>query len=157
MNFFRETGIVGCQYHFWGGQPMRGRKTGAVPAQLKAAQRQFERWRGSHRGRRRIPESLWAVAVKAAGQFGINRTVEALRVDYYRLKKRVAFQAGGPGSQSFGREAMEAFVELTPAMAPSRGRCLVQLEDRAGSKMRIELETLETSDLVALADSFWRE
>jgi hypothetical protein len=136
---------------------MRGRKTGAVPAQLKAAQRQFERWRGSHRGRRRIPESLWAVAVKAAGQFGINRTAEALRVDYYRLKKRVAPQAAGAGSQPSGRGAMEAFLELTPAMAPNRGRCLVELEDRAGSKMRIELDTLETPDLVALTGSFWRE
>ena len=136
---------------------MRGRKKGAVPAQLKAAQRQFERWRGSHRGRRRIPESLWAVAVKAAGQFGVNRTVEALRVDYYRLKKRVALQADVVGTQPSGRGAMETFLELTPAMAPGRGRCLVELEDRAGSKMRIELETLETPDLVALTDSFWRE
>ncbi len=136
---------------------MRGRKTGAVPAQLKAAQRQFERWRGSHGGRRRIPESLWAVAVKAAGQFGINRTAEALRVDYYRLKKRVAPRAAGAGSHPSGRGAMEAFLELTPAMAPNRGRCLVELEDRAGSKMRIELETLETPDLVALTGSFWRE
>ena len=136
---------------------MRGRNMGAVPAQLRAAERQFVRWRGSHRGRRRIPESLWAVAVKAARQFGINRTAKTLGVDYCRLKKRVAAQAVGVGTQPSGRGTMEAFLELTPAMASGRGRCLVELEDRAGSKMRIELEGLETPDLVALTNSFWRE
>ena len=134
---------------------MHTRTKREVPAQLKTAQRRFERWRGSHAGRRRIPESLWAVAVKTARQCGISRTARALCVDYYRLKKRVASQGNGARSITSARQAMPAFLELTPTMPSNRGRCVVELEDSAGTKMRIQLESLETADLVALSRSFW--
>jgi len=68
------------------------------------------------------------VAVKAARQCGISRTARALCVDYYRLKKRVATQGDGTRSNTNGRQGMPTFLELTPTMAPSRGRCVVELE-----------------------------
>jgi hypothetical protein len=119
---------------------MRTPKTCQLPTGLKAAQRQFERWRKSHQGRRRIPESLWAVAVKAARQFGINRTADTLRVDYYRLKKRVVIPGASNHDDLADQHAPPTFLELTPTTAPIRGQCIVEREDRAGSKMRIQLE-----------------
>jgi hypothetical protein len=67
-----------------------------LPAGLEGVQRQFERWRRTRRGHARIPDKLWAAAVKAAGVHGLHRTVRALRLDYYSLKERVEQQAGTP-------------------------------------------------------------
>ena len=48
-----------------------------LPAGLEGVQRRFERWRRTRRGHARIPDSLWAAAVKAAGRHGLHRTVSA--------------------------------------------------------------------------------
>jgi len=63
------------------------------PAGLEGVQRRFERWRRTRRGHARIPDALWAAAVKAASRHGLHRTVRALRLDYYSLKERVEQQA----------------------------------------------------------------
>ncbi len=68
---------------------MRARPTRDLPARLEGVRRRFERWRGTHQARTRIPDRLWAAAVKVAGMYGIHRAAKALRVDYYSLKKRV--------------------------------------------------------------------
>ena len=68
---------------------MGTRKTGTLPAALEAARGTFQPWRASRPGRQRIPESLWALAVQAAGASGINRTAKTLRIDHGRLKRRV--------------------------------------------------------------------
>ena len=127
--------------------------TRQLPAQLRAAQRQFDQWRAARTGRRRIPESLWTVAVKAAHRFGINRTAEVLRVDYYRLKRRVVAADGD--RERNAPNAAPTFVQLPSVPTAAPHRCVVQLEDRNGSKMRIELPVTDTLDVVALARSFW--
>ena len=68
---------------------MGTRKTRDLPTELERIRRRFDRWRRTRKGRSRIPEPLWASAVKAAGQYGVNKTAQALRLDYYALKKRV--------------------------------------------------------------------
>jgi hypothetical protein len=74
---------------------MGSRRTDALPASLEAARRRFERWRRTRPARSRIPEALWASAVKAAGKHGVHRTAKALRLDYYSLKERVEVAAQG--------------------------------------------------------------
>jgi hypothetical protein len=73
---------------------MNASKRCDLPAGLEGVQRRFERWRRTRRGHARIPDELWAAAVKAAGRHGLHRTVRALRLDYYSLKERVERQAG---------------------------------------------------------------
>jgi len=68
---------------------MGTRETRDLPARLEGLRRRFERWRQTRKVRSRIPEPLWASAVKVAGTYGIHRTAKALRVDYYALKKPV--------------------------------------------------------------------
>ncbi len=68
---------------------MGTRKTRDLPARLEGVRRRFERWRRTRKVRSRIPEPLWASAVKMAGTYGIHRTAKALRLNYYALKKRV--------------------------------------------------------------------
>ena len=73
---------------------MDTKRTRDLPARLEGLRRRFEHWRRTHRARSRIPDSLWAAAVKMAGMYGLHRTARALRLDYYALKKRVRNRSG---------------------------------------------------------------
>jgi len=134
---------------------MGRRTTRELPAALEAARGRFEQWRESRERRTRIPASLWAVAVEAASQCGVNRTAKALRIDHGRLKRHVLAQSVSAAPSPLGTADVPTFVELPSVMGARRGPCVVQLEDRAGSKMRIEVVQLNAADLVALARSFW--
>jgi len=78
---------------------MNTKGTRDLPARLEGLRRRFERWRQTRKVRSRIPEPLWASAVKVAGTYGIHRTAKALRVDYYALKKRVEQKAATASTQ----------------------------------------------------------
>jgi hypothetical protein len=162
---------------------MNASKRRDLPAGLAGVQRRFERWRRTRRGHPRIPETLWAVAVKAAGVHGLHRTVRALRLDYYSLKERVERQGsntrapatrGAVGRRRLparkrcsgqgvkGTRSLPAFLELAPsathefaAMPTGPCQCTVEWEDAAGAKMRVELKGTAMPDLAPLSRSFW--
>ena len=124
-----------------------------LPARLERTRQRFERWRETREVRCRIPESLWASAVKMARAYGINRTARALRVNYYSLKERGESEASSSGSSE--RSTSSTFVELNAPAIASTCECLLELEDVAGAKMRIHLKGAEVPDLAALSRSFW--
>jgi hypothetical protein len=160
---------------------MNANKTSDLPAGLESVRRRFERWRRTRKGHARIPDALWGAAVRAAGTYGVHRTVRALRLDYYSLKDRVEQQAsaaldpaaraatGRPSARKRfgGREAdharsLPAFLELArPTDHDFAGapvvpcQCTVEWEDAAGAKMRVELKGTAMPDLAALSRSFW--
>jgi len=150
---------------------MGTRKTVNLPARLEGTRRRFDRWRRTRKGRSRIPEPLWTSAVKAAGEYGVNKTAQALRLDYYALKKRVAKEAvdpqqiinariGLPGAANASRgvaneEAVATFVELASPAPASTRECILELEDPGGAKMRVHLKGVEAPDLAALSRCFW--
>ena len=146
---------------------MRSRTTQAIPARLEAGRRRFERWRRTRKGHSRIPEPLWASAVKLAGAYGLCRTARTLGLDYNALKRRVASARPGdsPGGKTAGAKAAQrktvteepatAFVELVPPQRACLPECIVELEDPRGAKMRIHLKGAEAPDLAALSRSFW--
>jgi hypothetical protein len=136
-----------------------------VPARLEGLRRRFERWRRTRKVRARIPEPLWASAVKSAAKYGIHRTAKAVRVDYYALKKRVEQKAAIAGTQqktaatASKRPAQVAgagFLELPAVAWAGGGECTLELEDAAGAKLRVHLKGFEMPDLVALSQSFWQ-
>lgn len=128
----------------------RRRKQAAVAGGLESTRRRFDRWRETREGRSRIPESLWALAARAARQFGIHRTCRALRLDYAVLKRHVETNA----TQAPPRlESGPSFVELVSAGDSSRAECVVEIEDPSGARMRIELKGVAAPDLVALTRS----
>ena len=88
-----------------------------------------------------------------ASTYGINRTAQALRVDYYSLKERVENNASSSRPSKKGTSA--AFVELAGPAITSTCECLLEREDVAGAKMRIHLKGVEAPDLAALSRSFW--
>jgi len=79
----------------------------------------------------------------------VYQTVCALGLDYKCLKRRVKEAASRAQASS-----PAAFVEL---VAPGRfgsPECVVELENRAGAKLRIELRGSAVPDLVDLARRF---
>jgi hypothetical protein len=128
---------------------------GELPARLEGVRRRFERWRRTRKGRSRVPESLWASAVKAAGTYGIHRTARALRVDYYTLKKRVEATTAGAASKAATDAAGVTFLELPTSAWPGAGECVLEMEDPSGAKMRVHFKGAAAPDLVALSRSFW--
>lgn len=138
------------------------KRTGDLPARLEGVRRRFERWRRTRKVRSRIPESLWASAVKLAGRHGIHRTAKALRVDYYSLKKRVEQKAAVAGADreaaaiASKEPAGATFLELPAAAWAGPGECTLELEDAGGAKLRVHLKGFELPDLTALSRSFWR-
>ena len=121
--------------------------------ELERAQRRFDRWRQTQKGRRRIPEPLWNVAVKVATKCGVSKTAATLRIDYTGLKRRVATAATSDDSIS---TVGTTFLELAASVPSGPRRCVVQMEDSDGAKMRMELSGVETRDLLALSRTFWR-
>jgi hypothetical protein len=162
---------------------MNANKTSDLPVGLESVRRRFGRWRETRRGHARIPDALWAAAVKAAGMHGLHRTVRALGLDYYSLKDRVEQQASAASDPvartAVGRRrpsarkrfdgrginttrSLPAFLELAPpadhdftAAPVGPCQCIVEWEDAAGSKMRVELQGTAMPDLAALSRSFW--
>ena len=144
---------------------MSTKRTCDLPARLENLRQRFERWRRTRKVRSRIPEPLWAAAVKSAAKYGIHRTAKALRVDYYGLKKRAEQKAAIAGTQqklaataskTVAAAAEATFLELPATAWAGSGECTLDLEDACGSKLRVHLKGFEAPDLAALSRSFWQ-
>jgi hypothetical protein len=127
---------------------MRTRQRGELPLDLAQGRRQFQAWREGRQGGRRIPQPLWALAVRLVSQHGISRTATALGLDYYSLKKRVAAAAQQPPSPG------PAFVELPAPLVVSK-QALFELDNGTGATMRVQLLGYDAADVEALARRFW--
>jgi len=132
---------------------MNGRKRRDFPAPLEGVRRRFAQWRKTHKARARIPNRLWIAAVKMADTYGLHRTARALPIEYYSLKKRVGQSASAQGSHEASPGT--AFLELPPPVPIAACDCTPELEDTAGSKMRVHLKAASPPDLTALCRSFW--
>jgi len=132
---------------------MRTGQASDLPAPMERVRQRFERWRRTRKPRTRIPDSLWAAAVKIAGTYGLHRTARALPVEYYSLKKRLEQESvAAPGKHE--ADPGTTFVEFPPVPTGACD-CTLELEDTAGSKMRVHLKAATPPDLTALCRSFW--
>ena len=127
---------------------MRTRQRGELPKELAQARSRFDAWRQRRQGGRRIPQPLWDLAVRMVSQHGLSRTVTALGLDYYSLKKRVAAAAQQPPSPG------PAFVELPTPLVVSK-QALFELDNGAGATMRVQLLGYDATEVEALARHFW--
>ena len=124
---------------------MRDGKRQELPVSLVRLERRFAAWRKTRSAGTRIPESLWKAAEKVATEIGVSRTSNALKVNYYALKKRVAQTASKPSDSP-------DFIELLPP-SPAISECTIELENNIGS-MRVHLKG-QGVDLLALSRGFW--
>ena len=134
---------------------MAARKAQGMPGPLENTRRRFDRWRQTRPAKSRIPETLWDTATRMADRYGVARTARVLRLDYFRLKKRLD-QNAALRSEAFPGAGKTTFMELPGPVRPATAECVVELEDGAGAKMRIHLKGAEAPDLAALSRSFFR-
>jgi hypothetical protein len=132
---------------------MGTRKAREVPLKLEGVRRRIEQWRRTRKVRSRIPGPLWAAAVRMAKSYGVNRTAQALRLDYYGLKKRVQ-QSKVAVADPPGKGAA-SFLELVPLPPAGACECILDLENAKGARMRVQLKSITMPDLAALSRSFW--
>ena len=117
---------------------------------LNRLQRQLAAWRREQSGRPRLPKALWREATDLARTQGPSRVARVLRLDYYKLRKRLAVTASL-------LQAPPAFVELkaAPRCEAGPGESAVELSDGTGARMALRVRH-DVATLVALAESFWR-
>jgi hypothetical protein len=117
---------------------------------LNRLQRQLSAWRREQSGRTRLPEALWCAATDLARTQGPSRVARVLRLDYYKLRKRLA-------ATSSPLAVPPAFVELkeAPMFDAAPGESAVELSDGTGARMALRVRH-DVATLVALAESFWR-
>ena len=119
-----------------------------LPARLAALSERFDDWRSTRTGAGRIPETLWKAAVACAGRFGPCLTARALRLDYNSLKRRIA-------DQGASREVSSpSFVEILPPGGIPAAECVLEVESREGTKLRIHVRRATVPDIALLARSF---
>jgi hypothetical protein len=128
---------------------MKPDNSSAIPIEMEQARQQLEAWRGTHRPRCRIPDSLWVRAAELASQHGLYLTARTLRLDYMGLKKRA--QSASPERKA---AELPAFVELMATAAVLIPECVVELEG-AGRRMRIQMKGMATAELVGLSRMVW--
>jgi hypothetical protein len=123
-------------------------------SQLKQVRQELEVWRKTRRHGERIPERLWIWLVTLARVHGVSPVAQALRLDYYALKRRVLESEPVRKSRL---KAVAPFVELPLIGQPSTSpRCMVELAKNTGATMTIRWEGQAAVDVIGLAESFWR-
>jgi hypothetical protein len=131
---------------------MQNVKTNQLPGPLRRGAERFDRWRRTHERGTRIPETLWKLAANLAGAYGVSKTVAALKLDYYSLKRRLAesTMAAAPT-----REEQPKFLDLPGSALAAPGECVIECENGDGARMRIHLKGVALPDLAALGRSLW--
>ena len=117
---------------------------------LNQLRRQLSAWRREQSRRTRLPEALWRAATDLARTQGPSRVARLLRLDYYKLRKRLA-------ATTSLLPAPPVFVELKGAQmfGAGPGESVVELSDGRGARMTLRVRS-EIATLVALAESLWR-
>lgn len=123
-----------------------------LPAPVGAALRRVEEWRKTRPKRGSpMPASLWKEVAELARRHGVNPIAQALRLEYYALKRHV--EEGAPRSRGEGH-VRPAFVEVAvPPLAALRDY-VVKMERADGARMRVRLTS--PGDLIAMTEAFWR-
>jgi hypothetical protein len=113
---------------------------------------QLEQWRQSQSGATRLPEALWTSAATLATTQGVGPVARTLRLDYNKLKRQVP-----PASAEGWPSAPPTFVELRPRpwLPQVTTACRIELSDRQGAKMTLELPC-DPATVVGVAQAFWR-
>jgi len=123
-----------------------------LPARLEEVRLRFEEWRRTRPTKAcSIPPELWTAAASCAAEHGTFRTAQVLGLDSGKLKRQML-----PGSRR-GKKRPPRFVELVPASRPPATECLLEIEHRTGSRLRMQLKGASLTDLLEIARSFRQE
>lgn len=122
-------------------------------ALLAQTRQRFARWRQTRKSGTRIPEALWAAAVRVARVQGPGATANALGIDFYALKRRMGHS---PAESSKYPQFVELRAAATPpAATPGVTQCVLELEDAGGTKLRVQLSGVTAADIADVIRRLW--
>lgn len=139
------------------------------PAQVQIARNRFESWRKIKQGRERIPEPLWAAAVKLCERYSAHRVSRWLRLNSAALRHRLnGNHPPGCHDDKAVQQAVlrskrraPAFVEwvATPpaSMAPSAAEYVLELEGAQGPSLRLRVRGAKVMEVAQLTSLLRRE
>lgn len=110
-------------------------------------------WRRRRKAREPIPKPLWRAMVSLARRYGLSPVAQALKVNYTALKQHLLASANAPGP---GSGPTPRFVEVPLTAWPNSSQCVIELEDRDGSKLTLRLAQTDGAAALALAQGLWR-
>ena len=109
----------------------------------------FEEWRKTRKRGTKIPEDLWAAAVKLADTYSLTEICQWLKVEFNHLKKRVEH------SQAIVQNSSADFVELNLSRIVSGPEYVIEVERPDGARMRISVKGAVDTGLIEAAKTFW--
>jgi hypothetical protein len=146
----------------------------APSTDLKKLGEEVHEWREREGGRgSKIPEALWAEAVRVAGIDGIWRTAQVTRFKHGALKDRVARAGGSVGAAASGgrrrrrrtrrarpkpMKRANAFVEVNAAqlLGAAAPGAVVEVEDKSGVRLVVRLANEAYVDMGEIISAFRR-
>jgi hypothetical protein len=133
----------------------RQRKQRAKGAEIEQVRRRIEHWRRTRTKKTRMPEKLWAEAVRLAREHGLYAASQGLGVNYEYLKMRLKGRMS-PKKRPSSRPAA-TFVEVGTALPFAGGSAgaTLELTEGNGAKLAIRLAAGDRLDLVGLVREFW--
>jgi hypothetical protein len=117
---------------------------------LEKAQDQFTIWRKTRKKRGSIPEKLWNVAISLAESYSVHQISKGLHLNHTALKDRVEAMRMMPSEEP----TQPTFIELPPMAS---GEVSLELENKAGGKMKIHVKGHTDINLVFLTQTFWSQ
>lgn len=120
---------------------------------IEQVRTRFEQWRNSRPRTTRIPDELWAAAIEAARQDGVNRNARELHLDGGKLKRLLV--AADLGAKR-GNTPQPTFVELIAPGPTKLEECVIEFESCGGDKMRIQFKATVPPDWASLLRA-WRD
>ena len=138
--------MIGCPIELKGEQPMATEHRTQSEDRLKAVSAAFAEWRRCREKRSPIPEDLWQAAAMLSPHYSTYRIARELRLDYAKLKLRIAETAAPDNGPEF--------FELKAESLFAAGGCSIHLRSPEGFHMVIRAETSSPSQFLPLINTF---
>ena len=129
---------------------------------LEAVRSQFDTWRDSKKTKtEKIPTELWQAAEQLLGHYKFTHITKTLRLKSNDFKKHIKHNSIESKSVIKSNKTpipipMSEFVELKPFNSQIHNyECTIEMQDKDGSKMRINTNGISSINIVHLTQTFW--
>ena len=123
--------------------------------ELAGVKQALDEWRRREKPPKPIPAPIWSEAVSLAKRHGVGPVAAGLKLDYAKLKAKLAAATDGNVGDAALRPVTPAFVELfgtaaIPGPPTTIGPCVLRIESPQGVRVRVDLADVGTAELTAL-------